>query len=104
MERPSKYPPELRERAVRMVLEIRRENGGAPGVIASVAAKLGVPKETLRVWVQRAEVDDGRRPGTPTVDRERIAALERENRELRRANEPPHLYALSTSFGPRTLV
>jgi transposase len=70
-----------------MVFEVRRGNGGAPGVIASVASKLGVPKETLRVWVQRAEVDGGQRPGTPTVDRERIAALEREVRELRRANE-----------------
>jgi transposase len=87
MARPHKYPPELRERAVRMVFEVRRELGGAPGAIVSVANKLGVHKEALRNWVRQAEIDDHTRPGTPTADRERITALEREVRELRRANE-----------------
>ncbi|MBX6169026.1 MAG: transposase [Thermobispora bispora] len=82
-----KYPPELRERAVRMVFEIRRQNGGAPGAIARVAEQLGVHREALRGWVRQAEIDQGQRPGTSTTDAQRIAELEREVRELRRANE-----------------
>jgi transposase len=82
-----KYPEELRERAVRMVLEIRAREGKGGGEVARVARQLGVHRETLRVWVRQAEVDSGQRPGTTTDDARRIAELEREVRELRRANE-----------------
>jgi transposase len=87
MPAPKKYPDEVRERAVRMVLQIREESGQSTGAIASVASKLGVNRETLRNWVRQAEIDGGGRPGTSTADAQRIAELERENRELRRANE-----------------
>src|SRR5690606_7031233 len=85
--RPQKYPDELRERAVRMVQEIRRETGEAHGVNTRVAKELGIGAESLRGWVNRAEIDSGRRPGTTTADALRIAELERENKELRRAND-----------------
>jgi len=85
--RPQKYPDELRERAVRMVLEIREETGEKHGTITRVAKELGVGAESLRHWVSRAEIDSGRRPGTSTADAQRIAQLERENKELRRAND-----------------
>lgn len=85
--RSQKYPDELRERAVRMVLEIRRDTGESHGVIIRVARELGVGVESLRGWVNRAEIDSGNRPGTSSVDAGRIARLERENRELRRAND-----------------
>src|SRR5690242_10621430 len=81
------YPDEVRERAVRMVFEIREQSGQQQGAIARVADKLGVNRETLRSWVKQAEIDGGRRPGTSTADGQRIAELERENRELRRPNE-----------------
>jgi transposase len=87
MPAPKKYPDEVRERAVRMVFEIREESGQQVGAVARVADRLGVNRETLRNWVRQAEVDAGKRPGTSTVDAQRIAELERENRELRRANE-----------------
>ena len=87
MPAPKKYPDEVRERAVRMVFEIREESGQQQGAVARVADRLGVNRETLRNWVRQAEVDGGKRPGTSTVDAKRIAELERENRELRRANE-----------------
>ncbi|WP_440107789.1 transposase [Streptosporangium sp. H16] len=83
---PRKYAPELRERAVRMVFELRAAGEGA-GVLARVADQLGVHREALRTWVRQAEVDGGKRPGTSTSDARRITELERENRELRRANE-----------------
>ncbi len=83
-----RYPPELRERAVRMVHEQIAEQGGERfGVIARVARQLGVGTESLRNWVNQAEVDGGQRPGVTTEERRRIAELEREVRELRRANE-----------------
>ncbi len=82
-----KYPPEVRERAVRMVFETREESGQQHGAICRVADRLGVNRETLRNWVRQAEIDSGTRPGTSTVDGQRIAELEREVRELRRANE-----------------
>jgi transposase len=85
--RPQKYPDELRERAVRMVLEVRRETGEKHGTITRVAKELGVGAESLRHWVVQAEVDSGRRPGTSSADTQRIAELEREVRELRRAND-----------------
>jgi transposase len=93
-----RYPPELKERAVRMVLKAVEENGGIRvGVIPRVAQQLGVGVETLRFWVNRAEVDQGRRPGVTSEERHRIAELEKENRELRRANEI--LKAAASFFG-----
>ncbi|GAA2857873.1 hypothetical protein GCM10010517_16280 [Streptosporangium fragile] len=72
MPAPRKYPQELRERAVRMVFEIRRQTGGAPGAIARVADQLGVHREALRGWVRQAEIDEGQRPGTSATDAQRI--------------------------------
>src|SRR5260370_36399842 len=80
------YPEELRERAVKMVFEIRDQEGKGHGEIAGVAGQLGVHREALRTWIRQAEVDGGARPGTTTEDSRRIAELEREVRELRRAN------------------
>jgi transposase len=85
--RPQKYPEELRERAVRMVLEIRQQTGERHGAVTRVAKELGIGTESLRQWVNQAEVDSGRRPGISSADAQRIAELERENRELRRAND-----------------
>ena len=85
--RPQKYPDELCERAVRMVQEIRRESGESHGVITRVARELGVGAESLRGRVNVAEIDSGKRPGTSTVDAQQITQLERENKELRRAND-----------------
>jgi len=87
MTRRARYPQELRERAVRMVLEHQREHASEWQTITSIASKVGVHKETLRLWVRRAQVDAGERPGLTTEERERLRQLERENRELRRANE-----------------
>ena len=82
-----KYPEELRERAAKMVLEIRARDGKGRGDLARVGRQLGVHPEALRGWVRHAEVDNETRPGTTSEDAQRIAELERENRELRRANE-----------------
>src|SRR4051794_1948176 len=82
-----RYPPELRERAVRMVLEHEDEYSSQWAAIVSIAGKFGPSAETLRNWVRRAEVDGGVRPGVTSDERERLRELERENRELRRANE-----------------
>jgi transposase len=87
MGRPSKYPQDFRERAIRMVVEARREPEGERSAIGRIAGRLDIHPETLRGWVRQADVDEGRRPGTSTDERARIAELERENRELRRANE-----------------
>jgi transposase len=87
MPTPRKYPDELRERAVRMVFEVRQQTGERIGAIARVADQLGINRESLRNWVRQAEVDGGQRPGVTTAEQRRIAELERENRELRRANE-----------------
>lgn len=92
-----RHPAELRERAVRMVFEHEHEYPSQWKAIESIAQKLDLNRETLRVWVRRAEVDDGRRPGVTTDERERIKQLERENKELRRANEI--LKAASAFFG-----
>ncbi|MEV8339681.1 transposase [Leucobacter sp. NPDC077196] len=81
-----KYPPELKERAIRLVLDARDESGGRRGVCTRVGQQLGIPSDTLRGWVQRAEVDEGARPGVTTDEKARVAALEREVKELRRAN------------------
>ena len=82
-----KYPQELRERAVKMVLEIQAREGQGHGEVARVARQLGIHRETLRLWVRQAQIDEGKRPGTSSEEARRIAELERENRELRRANE-----------------
>jgi len=81
------FPAEVRERAVRMVLEHGGEHATQWAAITSVAGKIGCTGETLRNWVRRAEQDRGLRPGPTTTDSERMKALERENRELRQANE-----------------
>ena len=86
-ERSKRYPPELRDRAVRMVLEHQHEYPSQWAAITSIAEKFGPTPETLRSWVRRVEIDDGRRPGLTTDERVRLKELERENRELRRANE-----------------
>ena len=85
--RPGKYPAELRDRAVRMVFEAERHAGSQWEAICSVAEKLGPTAETVRKWVRRIEIDGGQRPGLTTDERERLKQLQRENRELRRANE-----------------
>ena len=83
-----RYPPELRERAVRMAHDAIAEQGGQTfGVVTRVARQLGVGTESLRNWLRQAEIDSGGRPGTSTADAQRIAELEREVRELRRAND-----------------
>ena len=81
------YSPEVRDRAVRMVLDGTGGHGSQWAAIGSIAAKIGCTAETLRRWVRQAERDNGKRAGTTTEDRDRIKALERENRELRQANE-----------------
>ena len=81
------HPAELRDRAVAMVFELRAVSGSSRGTLASVGQKLGVNPETLRNWVEKAEIDSGQRPGTTSDDKKRIAELEKEVRELRRANE-----------------
>ncbi len=95
-----RYPPELKERATRMVAETIAETGERHGVVGRVARQLGVGTETLRNWVRQAEVDGGARPGVTTADRERIVELERELREVRRANE---ILKAAASFFAREL-
>src|SRR6056300_1803009 len=81
------YSPEVRERAVRLVLTGEHEHKSRWAAIQSVAAKIGCAPETLRTWVNKMEVDAGKRPGTTSEDTARLKELERENRELKRANE-----------------
>ena len=87
MGRPSKYSAEVRERAVRLVLEQQGEHESQWAAIESIAAKMGCTAETLRKWVRQAERDHGQRAGLTTAERQRLAELEREVRELKRANE-----------------
>ena len=87
MARTSRFSPEVRERAVRLVLEHLPEYPSQWAAIASIASKIGCAPETLRSWVRRAERDAGKRPGLTTDERARLKQLERENFELRRANE-----------------
>ncbi len=85
--RPKRYPPELKERAVRMVFERIEQSGERTGAVSRVADQLGIGVESLRQWFHQAEIDKGNRAGLTTEERRRIVELERENRELRRANE-----------------
>jgi transposase-like protein len=87
MKTATKYSPEVRERAVRMVREHQDEHESEWAAIVSIAGKIGCTAETLRRWIRQAEQDNGQREGLTTVERERLKALERENRELRQANE-----------------
>ena len=83
----NKFSPEVRERAVRMVLENEERHGSRWQAIVSISAKIGCAAQTLNEWVKRAEIDGGRRAGVPAEMAEKMKALERENRELRQANE-----------------
>jgi transposase len=87
MGRPKRYSSEVRERAVRMVVDHAEEYNSQWAAICSIAEKIGCTPETLRSWLRQTERDAGRRPGLTTTERERLKELERENRELRRANE-----------------
>ena len=87
MNKSTRFSPEVRERAVRMVFEHQGEHDSQWAAIGSIAAKIGCTAETLRKWVRQAERDRGLRPGLKSEERDRLKTLERENRELRRANE-----------------
>jgi transposase len=87
MARRGRYPAEVRERAVRMVFEHEREYESQWAAITSIAGKLGMTNETLRKWIRQAEIDGGARPGVSSAEAERVKELEREVKELRRANE-----------------
>ena len=87
MDKSTRYPQEVRERAVRMVFEHTQEYGSQWAAIQSISGKLGMTQETLRRWVRQAERDEGLRHGLTTDERLRMKELEREVRELRRANE-----------------
>jgi transposase len=87
MAAPRKYPEELRERAIRMAVDLRRDPATRTGALRRVGEQLGINPETLRNWVGQAEIDEGHRPGTTTAEAQRITELEREVKELRRANE-----------------
>ena len=87
MNRSTRYSPEIRERAVRMVFEHQADYDSQWAAMNSIAAKIGCTAETLRKWVRRSERDQGLREGLTNSDRERLKTLERENRELKRANE-----------------
>ena len=95
-----RYPPELRERAIRMVHEAIATTGERHGVITRVARQLGIGPESLRNWVHQSEVDAGARSGLSTEERLRVTQLEREVRELRRANE---ILKAAASFFAREL-
>jgi transposase-like protein len=102
MPAPRKYPPDVRERAIRLVLEARQQE---PGLSLQAAAKrigprVGINADTLRGWCKQAEIDAGGRPGVTTDDKAKIRDLERENHELKRANE---ILLAASSFFAREL-
>ena len=101
MNRTARYPAELRERAVHMVFEHQDRYDSQWAAITAIATKLGMTPETLRKWVRRTETDEGLRPGLTSSERERLNALERENRELRRANE---ILKAATFFGAKLVA
>ncbi len=92
-----RYPPELKERAVRMVLDLRQQDPHDKTVISRVARQLGIGDESLRAWVKRAEVDAGKRPGLTSEEQAELKRLRKENFELRRSNDI--LQAAATFFG-----
>jgi transposase len=98
MAAPRKYPDELRERAIRMAIDLRRDPATRSGALKRVGEQLGINPETLRNWVQQAEIDEGHRPGVTSDGAQRIVELERENRELRRANE---ILRTASAFSPQ---
>ena len=87
MKTTKRYSPEIRERAVRLVFEHQGDYGSQWAALNSIAGKIGCTAETLRKWVRRSETDQGKRVGMTSSDRERLMELERDNRELKRANE-----------------
>ena len=87
MSRSNRYPPEVRERAVRLVREAEQEHNSQWAAIQSVAAKIGCTDETLRRWVRQSERDSGKRAGLTTDEKALLKQLQRENRELKQANE-----------------
>jgi transposase len=103
MGRRGRYSPEVRERAVRMVLDQERQHDSQWAAICSIASKIGCSSETLRNWVRQAERDAGRLPGLTTEERQRLKELERENRELKRANEILRKASAYFAQAPRVL-
>ena len=87
MKTQKRYPKEVRERAVRLVLEQQNEHGSQWGAITSIASKIGCTPESLRRWLRLAEVDQGKRDGVTSSERDLVKQLKRENRELKRTNE-----------------
>ncbi len=87
MNKAKRYSPEVRERAVRLLFEHEKDYRSRWAAVVSIASKIGCTPETLRSWVRRVEIDTGRRDGMTSEDRARLKALEKENKELRRANE-----------------
>jgi transposase len=102
MPAPRKYPPELRERAMRLVHEVREEDPGLSmhRAVQRIGSRVGVNVDTLRGWCKQADIDAGRRPGTTTGDAQKIKQLEAEVRELKRANE---ILLAASSFFAREL-
>lgn len=87
MKKKARYSPEIKERAIRLVQEQRKEHSSQWGAIVSIASKIGCTPETLREWIKQYDIDHGHREGLSTAERDRMKELERENRELRQANE-----------------
>ena len=102
MSKPRKYPPELKKRAVRLVVELQSENESLSrhGAVKQIAQRVGVHKDTLRAWCKQAEIDAGKVPGTTTAEAAKIKELEREVKELKRANE---ILLAASSFFAREL-